>query len=199
LKPGERTQRIRGPLHEAGAVHRLQLWAPPHPHPSECLASGTDCRRLGRRASAPPWHARTSAMLSKAGRGGGSDWLAAPERAGRLAGGGDERLVMGGHRQRRGAAAPAHPHRGQMDRESFYLLRALPRVASLVDPRWTLEGSIRRAAWSPFPLCAWDNSVSMTARQSGLRLDISGRARETAFRSGTAIAPAGFEPATSRL
>jgi len=34
----------------------------------------------------------------------------------------------------------------------------------------------------------------MTARQSGLRLGIVRRPRETAFRSGTAVAPGGFEP-----
>ena len=82
---------------------------------------------------------------------------------------------------------------------SFDLLRASPRAGCLVDPWWTPEGSIRPVARSPFPVCARDSGASMTARQSGLRLDIFLRTRETAFRSGTGIAPGGFEPPTSRL
>ena len=61
-----------------------------------------------------------------------------------------------------------------MGRESFYVLRAVAANYSPVDPWWTLERSIRRAPWTPLPLCAWDTSVPMTARQSGLRLDVSG-------------------------
>jgi hypothetical protein len=49
-------------------------------------------------------------------------------------------LVMGRHRQRRVGRSSAASSSRAMDRESFYLLRALPRAASLVDPWWTLEG-----------------------------------------------------------
>ena len=64
----------------------------------------------------------------------------APSALDVLPGGGDERLVMGGTgsgvRARSSAASSSRP----MDREWFCLLRALPRVGSVVDPWWTLEG-----------------------------------------------------------
>ena len=74
-----------------------------------------------------------------------------------------------------------------------------PRVGSLVDPWWTLEGGNQARAAGPLPAMRVGSGVSMTARQSGLRPDIFRQPRETAFRSGTAIAPDGFEPSTSRL
>jgi hypothetical protein len=93
---------------------------------------------------------------------------------------------------------PPHPHRGARIAVGG-ALRASPRVGPVVDPWWTLEGVIRRAARSPLPLCTWKSSVSTSARQGGLRFDILRRSRETAFRCGTGIAPGGFEPPTSRL
>jgi hypothetical protein len=91
-----------------------------------------------------------------------------------------------------------HPSRA-MNSGCFDVLRASPGVGCVVDPWWTCERSIRRAARSPFPLCPWKSGVSTTARQSGLRLDKFRRPRETAVPSGTGIAPGGFEPPTSRF
>jgi hypothetical protein len=73
--------------------------------------------------------------------------------------------------------------------------RASPRVGSMVDLRKLDQGAAR----SPFPLCTWKSGVSTSARPGVLRLHIYDDRAETAFRCGTAIAPDGFEPSTSRL
>jgi hypothetical protein len=135
---------------------------------------------VGRRASAPPWHALPSPRLTKRGWAGGSDWLAAPRA--RWTSCPRRRLALGDGRPPAAAcwaAAPPHPHRCHPpgSRSTYSALRRE------WPPLWTRggpsKGSVTRAAWTPFPLCAWDNGVSMTARQSGLRLDISGRPPET--------------------
>ncbi len=79
-------------------------------------------------------------MLTKRGGEGGSDRLAAPSALDVLPGGGDKRLVMRGTGSGvRGRSSAASSSR-RMDRESFCLLRASPRVGSLVDPWWPSKG-----------------------------------------------------------
>jgi hypothetical protein len=84
----------------------------------------------------PGWGAAASVRVGQVDALGE---LAAPERAGRLVGGGDERLVIGGRRQRRASRSAAASSQAD-GLGSFDSLRASPRVGSLVDPWWTLEG-----------------------------------------------------------